>query len=246
VSAERDILARAEDLADTADLAETCAAVIGSARAARVDQGALGGLVTAARLLGADVSAVLSAARGRHAGFGRDTGLLEAADDLAGDIEDRAAVAARLRIQASSALARARADEAAACGRLAAARLMPVSRPCRGCHAAREAAIDAARADRDDARERARNAAAAAAVLAALKLDQALAAVRRVPEDLRETYAAAYDLVTADPNAMPKDGDFITGTAAAMAAELLAARTRAVVPARAAVQPPLTKEEPVP
>jgi hypothetical protein len=48
-------------------------------------------------------------------------------------------------------------------------------------------------------------------VLAPLKLPDALRAVRRVPEDLREVYEAVYDLVTQDAKAMPKDGDFITG-----------------------------------
>jgi hypothetical protein len=51
-----------------------------------------------------------------------------------------------------------------------------------------------------------------------------LRAVRRLPDDLHDTYTAAYDLATADPRAMPKDGDFITGTAAAMATAMLAAR----------------------
>ena len=72
----------------------------------------------------------------------------------------------------------------------------------------------------------------------ARKLAAALRAVRRVPDDLHGAYEAAYELVTADPQAMPKDGDFITGekTAAEMAARMLAARisTQPGCPARTA------------
>src|SRR5260370_890001 len=109
---------------------------------------------------------------------------------------------------------------------LARARGMPTADPCQGCHHARVGAIQAAQRELEDARERGDCAGAALEALAPLKLPQALRAVRRVPEDLREVYAAAYDLVTRDPGAMPKDGDFITGetTPAAMAAKMLAAR----------------------
>src|SRR5258707_6236129 len=72
---ERALLARAEELADTGDLAERIIEIIGWARAARVDQEALGGLVTAVRLLDGDVIALFRAVRGRYqAGkFHRDT-----------------------------------------------------------------------------------------------------------------------------------------------------------------------------
>ena len=223
------LLARAHELADTADLAGQLTEIIGWARAARVDQAALAGLVTAVKMLDGDVTALFRAVRGRHTGgrFSRDTELLDILADAEADIESRVSAAAQLRRQASQALQRARADEAAARDQLARARAMPVADPCRGCHGAKASAIQAAQAELSDARERASLADAALEILAGLKLAEALRAVRRVPEDLREVYAAAYDLVTRDPRAMPKDGDFITGetSPAAMAARMLAART---------------------
>ena len=232
--AERALLARADELADTADLAGWLTEIIGWARAARVDQAALGGLVTAVRILGGDVTALFRAVRGRHAGgrFGRDTELLDILADAEASIDGRARAADRLRQQASQALQRARADEDAARAALAAALAMPVADPCRGCHSAKAAAIAAAQRDLDDARERASLASDTLEILAGLKLAEALRAVRRVPEDLREVYEQAYTLVSRDPRAMPKDGDFITGQAspAVMAARMLAARTRPPAP----------------
>ncbi len=228
---ERALLARAHELADTADQAGWITEIIGWARAARVDQAALAGLVTAVRLLDGDVAALFRAVRGRRqAGgrFGRDTELLEITAEAGDEIAARAAAAGQLRRQADEALQRARAGQAAAARALSAAYAMPAADPCRGCHPAKASAIAAAQSDLDDARERGDCASAALEALAPLKLPQALRAVRRVPEDLREVYAAAYDLVTRDPRAMPKDGDFITGetSPAAMAAKMLAARAR--------------------
>ena len=64
-AAERALLARAHELTDTAGLAEEITTIIGRARAARVDQAALAGLVTAVRLLDGDASALFRAVRGR-------------------------------------------------------------------------------------------------------------------------------------------------------------------------------------
>jgi len=245
---ECDLLARAEELADTADLASQITEIIGWARAARIDQAALAGLVTAVRLLDGDVTALFRAVRGRHhAGgrFGRDTELLEITADAGDEIAARTAAARQLRRQATEALQRAQADEAAAARDLSAAHAMPTAEPCRGCHGAKASAIAAAHSDLEDARERAGYASDALEVLAALKLPEALQAVRRVPEDLREVYASVYDLVTRDSQAMPEDGDFITGetSSAAMAAKMLAARARPPVPAAAGPEPgPLPAE----
>jgi hypothetical protein len=226
----RALLTRAEDMADTTDLAGQLTEIIGRARAARVDQDALAGLVAAVRILGGDVTALFRAARGRHPDgpYQHDTGLLDAVEEISIDLAAAATAAARLQDQARQELQQARDDEAAASRALAAARALAVAEPCQGCHAARASAIEAAQRDLSAAREQARYAGAALEVLAGLKLRQALRAVRRVPEDLHETYAAAYDLVTRDPRAMPEDGDFITGqeTPAAMAAAMLAARAR--------------------
>src|SRR2546421_144743 len=114
------------------------------------------------------------------------------------------------------------ADAGTARHDLARAQAMTVHNPCQGCHGARDYAIGTAQRALDDAREREDLAGAALEILAPLPrtLGAALRAVERLPEDLHDTYAAVYDLVTADPKAMPGDGDFITGTAAAMAAQL--------------------------
>src|SRR5258708_66947 len=145
---ERALLARAEELADTGDLAERIIEMIGWARAARVDQEALGGLVTAVRLLDGDVIALFRAVRGRYqAGkFNHDTELLEIVEEVEDDISAQAKAAARLRRQADEALQRARSDLTAARRQLAAALAMAVKDPCRGCHTAKAAAIAAAEA----------------------------------------------------------------------------------------------------
>jgi hypothetical protein len=240
----RALLTRAEELADTAaGLAAQITEIIGRARAARVDQDALAGLVTAVRILGGDVTALFRAARGRHHGgpYQHDTALLDAVEEISGDLAAAAAAAGRLHALAGQALHQAREDQDAAGRALAAAREMPAAEPCQGCHQARASAIAAAQHDLGDARERASQASAALDVLAALKLRQALRAVRRVPEDLNEVYTAAYDLVTRDPRAMPADGDFITGhkTPAAMAAAMLTARARSPRPGEHAYTPPV-------
>lgn len=231
-AAERVLLARAHELADTAGLAEEITTIIGRARTARVDQVALAGLVTAVRLLDGDATALFRAVRGRRddGGFGRDTELLEAADQAAEDIAARIRAVGQLHRQADEVLQRARADIEAARNELARALAMSVTNPCHGCHSARSSAIEAAERHLDDACEREGLAAAAIEVLALLvrKLSAALRAVRRVPDDLHEAYEATYDLVSADPQALPQDGDFITGqwTAAEMAARMLASRIR--------------------
>src|SRR5260221_2697079 len=109
---ERALLARAEELADTGDLAERIIEIIGWAGAARVDQEALGGLVTAVRLLDGDVIALFRAVRGRYqAGeFNHDTELLEIVEEVEDDISAQARAAARLRRQADAALQPAPSD----------------------------------------------------------------------------------------------------------------------------------------
>src|SRR5258708_31298536 len=169
---ERALLARAEELADTGDLAMRIIEIIGWARAARVDQEALGGLVTAVRLLGGDVIALFRAVRGRYqAGkFNHDTELLEIVEEVEGDISDRVKAAARVRRQVDEALQRARSDLDAARRQLSRARAMHVTSPCDGCHRAKTAAIEAAQLVVVDAQERERCASGALEVLAPLKL----------------------------------------------------------------------------
>src|SRR5690242_9877681 len=111
-AAEHALLARAHELADTAGLAEEITTIIGRVRAARVDQDALGGLVTAVRLLDGDATVLFRAVRSRQGdgGFGTDTELLEAADEAAQDLVVRIRAVGHLRRRADEALQRAGAD----------------------------------------------------------------------------------------------------------------------------------------
>jgi hypothetical protein len=218
---ERRLLAHAEELDDTGEIAETVTGILGGARAARLDPDALGGLTGAALALGADSRAVYSAgSRGQAAVRLADDGeFVAAVADAEDDIAERLRAAGILRGETAAALDRGLADLAAARRELAAARAMPVSGPCRGCHAARAAAIAAAEARIRDCQERAALGQAALDTLGPLlaRLRHALARIRAVPEDLGETYESVYRLLRRG-GAMPFDGDWLTGPAARLAA----------------------------
>ncbi len=211
---ERRLLARAEELDETSEIAETVTGVLGGARAARLDPDALGGLTGAALALGEDSRAVYTAgSRGRAAArFADDREFVGAVADAEDDIAGRLQAAGSLSTETAAALRTARAGVAAASRQLAAARAMPVADPCRGCHAARAAAITAAEARVRDCRERAGLCEAALDVLGPLaaRLRHALARIRAVPADLGETYESVYRLLRRG-GAMPFDGDWLTG-----------------------------------
>ena len=211
---ERRLLARAEELADTSETAETVTAILGGARAARLAPDALGGLTGAALALGEDSRAVYTAgSRGRAAaGFASDGAFVSAVADAEDDIAERLQAVARLGSGTAAALRTARTGLAGARRQLNSARAMPVTNPCRGCHAARAAAIAAAEARIRDCRERAAVSRAALDVLGPLvaRLRHALARIRAVPPDLGETYEAVYRLLRRG-GAMPYGGDWLTG-----------------------------------
>ena len=50
-------------------------------------------------------------------------------------------------------------------------------------------------------------------ILRQLRLTEALDAIRIFPDDPHEFYSAEYDLIAVETEAMPADGDFITGRA---------------------------------
>jgi len=210
----RRLLARAEELDDTGEIAETVTGILGGARAARLDPDALGGLTGAALALGADPRKVYTAgSRGRAAArFADDGAFVTAVADAEDDIAETARAAGTLRGETAAALDRALADLAAARRDLAAARAMPASDPCDGCHAARAAAIAAAEAAVRECQERAALCEAALDVLGPLlaRLRHALARIGAVPEDLGETYESVYRLLRRG-GAMPYDGDWLTG-----------------------------------
>jgi hypothetical protein len=206
---ERALLTRAHTLTDTDDLAEEVTAILGGARAARADPAALPGLAGAALALGADSLAIYRAQAPR---FADDTEFAAAIEETDTALTTHADQAARLRNQAHVALTAACHDLAAAHRDLAAARAMPASDPCEGCHPARHTAITAANHHITQARQRAACAQEATQILDALthRLSRALACLRRVTGDLADTYETVYDLRHRG-HLMPKDGDWLTG-----------------------------------
>lgn len=208
-SRERRLLARARGLDNPEDLAEEVTSILGGARAARVDPGALTNLAGAAQILGADSLSVYQAGEPR---FTSDVDYTDAVEDVIADVQGRLAAAGHLHDELRSARSSAIDDLRQARRDLARAQAMHVSDPCDGCHKARQSAIGAAEKAISDARERIGICGAAIEVLEPLArhLREALILLSRVPEDLEEAYEPVYDLVR-HGGAMPKDGDFITG-----------------------------------
>lgn len=215
VTAEEDILTRAyEAIASCDELTEMITLIISKARSMRVDREAIEGLVTAARTLSDGDNWVAEALKGT----GRDRfptdvemfdAIREVDDHLSAydrdmtDLVDRA-YAARRRARNALRLAQLQ---------LLAAMAKPVKLKCDGCHDARQAAIDAANQKIDDARNREALADEAITILqeACSDVTAALVAIRGVPDDYEGCYAEALKLVREDPEALPKDTDFLTG-----------------------------------
>ena len=206
---ERALLARAHALADVEDLAEELTSILGGGRAARLDPDALTSLTAAALAAGAGSVAVYRAKGER---FADDRELLDATGEAEAELTGRAAAERQLRADAEEALTGARGELAEGHDDLDAARAMPVSKPCDGCHAERAAAIDDAQARIREAQERIGYSEAALDVVYRLarRLAAALAAVRRVPDDLSGTYEPVYEHLHAR-RVMPRDGDWLTG-----------------------------------
>ena len=206
---ERALLARAHQLADVEDLAEEVTAILGRARGSRLDPDALTHLAAAARILGAG-SLTLYRASGPP--YADDRDYAAAVEDTESEINALAAVVAHARTEAKTAADDAYAALRAARDALDAARAMPVCRPCDGCHQARAAAIETARADIAAAQDRIAYAEQAAAVLGELaeRLAWAKTRIVRVLPDLGEVYEPVYEHVGVG-RLMPKDGDWLTG-----------------------------------
>lgn len=214
-TAEEDILARAyEEIASCDELTEMITLIISKARSMRVDREAIEGLVTAARKLSDGDNWVAEALKGT----GRDRfptdvemfdAIREVDDHLSAydrdmtDLVDRA-YAARKRARNALRLAQLQ---------LLVAMAKPVKLKCDGCHDARRAAIDEAQRKIDDARNREALADEAITILeeACSDVTAALVAIRGVPDDYEGCYAEALRLIREDPEALPKDTDFLTG-----------------------------------
>ena len=191
------LLARAEDLAETDDLAETVTCILGGARAARLDPGALGGLTGAALALGEDGRAVYAAGpRGLMTAFADDAEFLGAVAEAEDEVAGLLAAARELQAEATAAVAAARAAHVAA-------RAMPSGT------AEQAGARAAALADAAERIALARDAVQVAGMLAG-RLERAACRLAAVPEDLGETYEAVYALLRRG-GVMPKDGDWLSG-----------------------------------
>jgi hypothetical protein len=197
MSDEAAVLTRARELAeDVEELGEAVTAILGRARAARVDPDALGGLTGAAIALGQDRTAVYRAGPPEHKPHRADAEFLSELAEAAEDAGELLAQAAQLEREAQQAL-----DVALAA--LAAARAMPARTEDEA--AARAEAIRAAAERVSLAR-----AAQRLACQLAQNLGHALRRLEAVPEDLGDTYRAAYDLIRRGGQ-LPADGDWLTG-----------------------------------
>ncbi len=211
-----ELLGQAYEAADLDDVTEHVLGILAGARRAGLDPRITAGLSSAAVGLGAPSLAITSAGRGRSARVGAhvdDAHFLEdlsdAADEITGQLEDVSSRAA----QAAAARARARSDLRQAEQALAAAQAMKVTWPCGGCHTARAAAENQARAAMSDASGRVAAFDDILAVVkpAARRLTFAKARLAEVPEDLAETYEPLYDIVHRPGGRLPLDGRWITG-----------------------------------
>ena len=101
---ERQLLARARELADLGELAEGVTAILGGARRAGLDPDALGGLVGAAAALGSEGITVYAAGRGPGTRYADEREFLGALADAEDGIAERLKVTGRLHDRAVTAL----------------------------------------------------------------------------------------------------------------------------------------------
>ena len=225
---EAQLLARAEELEETSELAWRVIAILGSGRAAGLDtRDALGGLIRAALTLDGDHLAIY---RARGAPFADERDLADALLDAEDEIMEWLAEARRTQAQAMAALAAAPAALAAAGAALAAARAalaaaLAIPDDTKEGSSARDAAVAAAQASINEAegriaeaQQRIALAEQALAILGPLidRLRRALAHIRRVPQDLGEYYEGWYEHLRLGRQA-PHDGRWITGEGAELA-----------------------------
>ena len=198
---ERQLFARARELADLGELAETATGILGGGRRAGLDPDALGGLVGAAAVLGSAGIKVYAAGRGPGARYADEGAFLGALADAEDDIAERLRAAGRLHDQAVTALD-------SALDALEAARAMRTGEPCDGCHGRKAAAIA-----ESEARVRLCEDAIEILVPLEARLRHALARIRAVPSDLGETYESVYSLLRRGGR-MPYEGRWIEGARA--------------------------------
>ena len=209
---ERRLLARARALTDLSELSGSTLTCLGAACHAGLDPDALHGLVGCAAWLGATSLQTYTVGEGwtgRHSDERHFLGHVASIED---DIDERLGDAARLAREVSAALGIARTDLDDAHDQLAAARRMPVTDRCDGCHARRAAAIAAAEALITECETRIEICEDIERALHVLRqhLERARARIRAVPADVGETYESVYNLIRRGGR-MPHQGRWITG-----------------------------------
>lgn len=184
---EETLLARAEVLEDTGELAQSITAVLAGAQAAGVAPAAVISLQGAVRALdpGASTGYDAGSKKDRHPGGGyrSDGEFLEAAAEAEGDTLARLREVEKVQEQFAAAMDAAQAALDTACA-------MPVKDECDGCHGIKEAAIQAAL-------RRIGLCEATAEIVdpLALRLRAALGHLRQVPQDLGEVYEMVYEFI---------------------------------------------------
>lgn len=226
MTAEREdlMLARAREIAedDVPGLAEEVTGILGQARAARVDPDGLAGLTGAAIALGADQMAVYTAGSPQHKPHRDETEFMEAVAEAEDGVAEVIAQLTDLHDIAQDALAKAQAELRA----LQEAARRATERRASGGWAAEGSwgsvsympDADEEKADIAECERRIRMCEGALQIVNALlpHLRHALTRLRAVPDDLSDTYRAAYDLVRSG-SPLPKDGDWFGEPDAEMA-----------------------------
>jgi hypothetical protein len=197
MSTDDQIISRAHGLAEDVD--ETggeVTVILGGARAARLDPDALTGLTGAALALGQNPMEVYAAGPPLYDPHRTDGDFLAAVSDAEDETAEIIAQAKRLQEETEAALREARAAYDAAAAR------DPFTS---------EAAAQQ-RAEMADAAARVRALAAVLRDVAEIirRAEHALRRLQAVPEDLGDTYQAAYDLIRRGGK-LPADGDWLTG-----------------------------------
>jgi hypothetical protein len=211
---ERQLLARATELAEDEELVEMLVLILARARSSRVEPDALKGLETAILALDGDPKPAMRRRYGDRFGhYVNDVAMFEAMREADAEMMEVSGEVNELDEEAQRDRRRALADRRTAETELAAAQAMEVHVPCDGCHAAREAAIATAHMKIADAKERFDYATDAIEILGDEKTEIPISvgALRTVPDTYEDVYAPELELIRRDPKAMPRDGDFITG-----------------------------------
>jgi hypothetical protein len=215
MSGEEELLARAETLADLDELRYAVRELIDGMQHAGADRASVTSLIAAYQALDGGLVAYNPGTikdRTSGGGYGSDAEFLDALHDVIDQVlrwaRDVTVLSERLALEAESLVG----EWDDACSEFRAAHAMPVKDECDGCHDRRQAAIEAAQEHVEEVARRVKIIWRAAEVLEGvlLKLEKALALLKRVPADLGEVYELVYAFV-ARGGKMPVYGRWVEG-----------------------------------